>query len=73
MNNKYIIGHDWTNCKDRPPPENIEVETKIDDYKGIRNIQSLKLSNNLWWFPDMSMYVYYTPTHWRYIIGNCSK
>jgi hypothetical protein len=19
----------------------------------------------MWWFPDGSMYVYYTPTHWK--------
>jgi hypothetical protein len=19
----------------------------------------------MWWFPDGSVYVYYTPTHWR--------
>lgn len=28
--------------------------------------QDLKRIGNLWWFPDGSMYVYYTPTMWRY-------
>jgi hypothetical protein len=26
----------------------------------------LKRQGNLWYTPDGSMYVYYTPTHWRY-------
>jgi hypothetical protein len=52
-------------------PLNIEVETKIDDVDGERNVQSLvqkqrnTSSRPMWWFPDGSMYVYYTPTHWR--------
>jgi len=47
-------------------PENVDVETKIDDEKGLRNEQTLKRVGNLWWLPDMSMYCYYRPTHWRY-------
>ena len=45
-------------------PEGEEIMTKIDDKGGERNKQSLKRQRNLWFFPDMSMYVYYTPTHW---------
>jgi hypothetical protein len=45
-------------------PDNIVVETKIDDAKGVRNVQSLKRQGRLWFFPDGSIYVYYTPTHW---------
>lgn len=48
-------------------PEDIVVETKIDDQHGERNIQTLKRRGNLWWAPDGSMYVYYTPTHWRFV------
>lgn len=59
------IPNDWTLCSDRLPPENEEVETKIHDDRGARNRARLKLHSGLWWFPDMSMYVYYTPTHWR--------
>ena len=47
-------------------PENVVVETKIDDMHGVRNVQTLKRRGNLWWFPDDSMYCYYTPTDWRY-------
>lgn len=54
----------WKSIKEFRPPNDIIVETKIDDEKGIRNITNLILSQNLWWFSDMSMYVYYNPTHW---------
>ena len=46
-------------------PDKTVVETKIDDAKGMRNQTRLKCDDNLWWFPDGSMYVYYRPTHWR--------
>lgn len=46
-------------------PEHQPVLTKIDDGLGVRNEQVLKRDGRLWWFPDGSMYVYYTPTHWR--------
>lgn len=39
--------------------------TKIDDECGVRNEQTLIRKGNLWFFPDESMYVYYTPTHWK--------
>jgi hypothetical protein len=56
----------WIKCLDRLPPEGVSVLTKIDDADGERNEQRLKRRKNLWWFPDESMYVYYTPTHWAY-------
>jgi len=53
-------------------PEGVEVMTKIHDKDGERNVQSLVKrtripgeTNSLFWTPDGSMYVYYTPTHWR--------
>jgi len=46
-------------------PEGVTVRTKIDDATGARNEQNLKRQGRLWFFPDMSMYVYYQPTHWR--------
>lgn len=55
--------HEWHEIKLAPAEE--VVETKIDDEHGVRNVQTLKRSGRLWWYPDMSMYVYYTPTHWR--------
>ncbi len=56
---------EWISVKDRLPADGDEVETKIDDAKGSRNEQSLVLQGSLWFFPDRSMYVYYSPTHWR--------
>lgn len=53
-------------------PEGVEVMTKIDDANGPRNEQRLVKKTRepgktqpMFWTPDMSMYVYYTPTHWR--------
>lgn len=62
---------EWTKTSEAIPAPGIPVETKIDDDKGVRNEQDLMqvASNHLWWFPDGSMYVYYTPTHWRYKEG----
>ncbi len=45
------------------------VETRIDDGHGIRNQTTLVRDGNLWFFPDRSMYVYYSPTHWRAVEG----
>lgn len=56
----------WVACTDRLPDDGLVVMTKIDDEKGIRCEQELKRQHNLWFFPDGSMYVYYTPTHWRH-------
>lgn len=55
----------WIKTSCELPEENEVVETKIDDGKGCRNAQKLMRIRNLWFFPDGSMYVYYTPTHWR--------
>jgi hypothetical protein len=47
-----------------PPPEGRACWTKIEDQNGTRNVQKLRRDKNLYWMPDGSMYVYYTPTHW---------
>lgn len=43
------------------------VMTKIHDEEGERNVTALKSPRNgrLWFLPDGTVYVYYTPTHWR--------
>jgi len=48
------------------PKAGSEVFTKIDDANGVRNKQILVRKRNLWFTQDLSMYVYYTPTHWQY-------
>jgi len=54
----------WVEFKTQLPPEGRPVYTKIDDEKGVRNVQELVRKGNLMFHTDMSMYVYYTPTHW---------
>ncbi len=58
---------DWKKCADRLPPIDLVIMTKIDDGNGIRDVQELKFNGRLWFIPDGSMYVYYTPTHWSYL------
>jgi hypothetical protein len=55
----------WNIASQVLAPEGVEVETKIHDKDGERNVQTLRRRGRLWWIPDGSMYVYYTPTHWR--------
>lgn len=45
-------------------PEGVVVLTKISDRSGDRNEQRLQRKGRLWFVPDGSMYVYYTPTHY---------
>lgn len=45
-------------------PEGVVVTTKIDDRHGARNETRLKRQGRMWFVPDGSMYVYYTPTHY---------
>jgi len=60
---------DWISVKHLLPPEGEIVATKIDDRQGRRNEGKLKRQGWLWFLPDGSMYVYYTPTHWRPMEG----
>lgn len=46
-------------------PEGVKLLTTIIDGEQ-RNTAFLVRKGRLWFFPDMSMYVYYTPTHWRH-------
>lgn len=54
-------------------PERVEIMTKIDDAKGARNEQTLTRRGKLWFVPDESMYVYYTPTHWKPTVERDTK
>ena len=65
--NAELRQHTWKKTSDAKPPQNFAVETKIHDDKGERNQCVLSLRGDLWFFEDGSMYVYYTPTHWREI------
>lgn len=58
----------WISCKEKLPERNEIVDTKIDNEQGVRNECQLLLKGNLWFLKDQSMYVYYSPTHWKPII-----
>lgn len=60
-----VMTTDWKPITDDQPAQKEVVETCIKDATGVRNHQPLLRQGRLWFFPDMSMYVYYTPTHWR--------
>lgn len=48
-------------------PEDKIIWTKLEDNYGFtQNVQQLIKQGNLWFIPDKSVYVYYTPTHWSY-------
>lgn len=51
----------WNRVTEVLPPEGEEV-TVLTPGGDVRN---LVYSSNLWWIPDMSMYCYFVPTHWR--------
>lgn len=50
----------WTSTKS-PPPEGVIVDTMISDISGERRKQRLYRKGRLWFIPDGSIYVYYTP------------
>ncbi len=55
----------WIKTDHLLPKEGVKVLTKIDDSDGVRNEAVLFRQGSLWYSEDGSMYVYYTPTHWR--------
>lgn len=62
-----FLTNTWIKCSDQMPAEGKIVMTKLHDFVSCRNEQKLIYKDGLWWFSDMSMYVYYTPTHWKFI------
>ena len=61
MNEGTVPSRDWTPTDQGLPPEGAEVETM--DSGG--HVQTLIRVGGLWFVPDQSMYVYYTPKFWR--------
>jgi len=55
----------WVKTQDLLPPEGVIVKTM--DSSGC--VQQLVRQGKLYFFPDMSMYVYYVPVFWR----SCSE
>jgi hypothetical protein len=58
-----MMSDEWKPASDAP--DGVVYDTIIRDAQGERNQQHLKRSGNLWFVPDGSSYVYYTPTHCR--------
>lgn len=52
---------------DKDTPKGIPLDTLVCDENSICNIQPLIHHRGLWFLNNMSMYVYYTPTHWKHI------
>lgn len=50
----------WIRIEDELPPEGVEV-TVITP---VGNVRQLVFHRGLFFVPDLSMYVYFTPTHW---------
>lgn len=57
----------WEVITEAQPPQGVVVLTKIDIEGVSRNEQELVRKGRLWFFQDMSMYVYYRPTHFKEI------
>lgn len=55
----------WIRIIDRLPPENKEVETKIDDDMGVRDERVLVYYNKMWFKAEDFERMYIRPTHWR--------
>lgn len=55
----------WTKTADALPAESQDVRTR--DSGGHEQV--LRRVGNLWFFPDMSMYVYYVPVAWESVSG----
>lgn len=51
---------------DQLPPEDVIVETKVDDGKGGGYVQLLVCKGTKMCYPHTSESVNYYPTHWRY-------
>jgi len=51
----------WSLTKNVLPDEGIVVETISEGGQQVK----LKRQGRLWFYPDGSMYVYYTPSMWK--------
>lgn len=41
------------------------TDTPVETITPGGDQRTLRYHSGLWWLPDGSMYVYFTPTHWR--------
>lgn len=59
---------DWQPIETAPDGE--VVWTRVGETYEERNVQQLKRSGRMWFVPDGSTYVYYSPTHWKPSLTN---
>jgi hypothetical protein len=52
---------EWFSPYDKRPPDGVVVDT----LNSAGQMSQLVLRGNMWWFADMSMYIYYVPKFWR--------
>ena len=57
----------WNKTSEVKPKDDRLVETMVVRDGNVSNVSKLRYHNNLWWLFSNDMYVYYTPTHWRYL------
>ena len=55
--------HRWYDLSEKKPDDG----RKIIGLDSGSNERELIFSRNMFWLPDMSMYVYFTPSKWRYV------
>lgn len=53
---------EWISIHERLPDNGVVVDVLQGK---SRIVTELKRQNKLWFLSDGSMYVYYTPTHWK--------
>lgn len=58
------MADEWRSARNDPPLEGVVVQVQNNDGA------LLKRRGRLWFFPDDSMYVYYTPEYWRLTSGD---
>lgn len=63
MPSEHWHDESWTLTATELPPENVLVWAM----DGAGSVQQLKRSGGLWFIPDGSMYVYFTPPFWKEI------
>jgi hypothetical protein len=56
-----VSEQEWFNPYDKRPPDGVVVDT----LNSAGQMTQLVLKGNMWWFADMSMYIYYVPKFWR--------
>ncbi len=52
----------WNSTSSITPQDGAKIYWMQSDGAAVEGI----FKSNLWWFKDMSMYIYYCPKYWKY-------